>query len=207
MDRSAASYANDQLGYCWDSLSVPGRMINRATHIARSKRSISHLLGGSQANGPENQNRSGFQDESLSSFGATNNSTVAAKSDDYLKTLITDNEIAQIRSENESLLNKLLSQYVFEDGTKVRTFLEDHPSVPHFLFEALPFLKKSFGDNAILQLQIPPDEDGPFTIYAVAIWEDTVEAARNALKNFDDSWWIANGHKASGKVVVDYQLV
>jgi hypothetical protein len=207
MDSSAASYANDQLGNGWNSFIQLERPSNRIAHTSRSRRSISHLLGGTHIYGTESQSRPVDLAGILSSFSADQASIRTAENDDYLKSLITDNEIEQIRSENQDLLNGLMSVYVFEVATKVLPFLEDHPSVPHFLLEAVPFLRKSFGDSVILQLQIPPDEDVPLTIYAVALWDGAVEDATAALRKFDDSWWTANGHRASGKIVIDYQLV
>ena len=207
MDGSSASYANDQLGNGWKSFTRVERQSNRIANTSRSRRSISHLLGGTHIYGTESQTRPVGLAGILSSFNTDQVSKGTAESDDYLGSLITDNEIEQIRFQNQDLLNGLRSVYVFEDATKVLPFLEDHPSVPHFLLEAVPFLKRSFGDSAILQLQIPPDEDVPLTICAVALWDGTVEDAAAALKRFDDSWWNANGHKASGKIVIDYQLV
>lgn len=171
MEESGASYANDQLGSGWGSATLSERPFGRIAAASKSRRSISHLLGGAYVYGAESSTRSDDYAEMLSTFGANRVSAGIVESDDYLKNLITDNDIDQIRSENRDLLDSLLSVYVFEDGSKVRSFLEDHPSVPDVLSEAAPFLKKSFGDATILQLQIPPDEDIPVAVYAVALWD------------------------------------
>jgi hypothetical protein len=165
------------------------------------------LLGEVYIYGNENSTRSDNLPGMLSSFGDGHVSAGKAEDSEYLKNLITDSEIEQIRSENKNLVNRLLSVYVFEDATKIRSFLEDHPSVPDVLSEAAPFLIKSFGESAILQLQIPPDEDIPVAVYAVALWDGPLEDARAALRAFDQMWWTANSQKTSGRIVFDYQLV
>ena len=207
MHSSAAAYATDQLGSEWYSSdrTQPGR--GRVTHPSRSTQSISNLLGRDFTFGTESSITSNEPVEFFSSFAAAQDPTGIAEDDDYLKSLINDNEIEQIRSENVNVLSKLLSVYVFENSITVRSFLEDHPSTPDLLLEAVPFLRESFGDGVILQLQIPPDEELPLTIYAVALWEGTLEGARLALNKFDETWWTANGHRALGRIVVDYQLV
>lgn len=206
MDNSGAAYATDQLGGAWISSDQERRSRGRISHPPRSTQSISSLLGRDLAFGIGSSSRSNDSVESFSSAAAQRSIRVV-EDNDYLENLINDNEIQQIRSENEHVLSRLLSFYVFEDGARVRSFLEDHPSTPDLLLEAVPFLKGSFGDRAILQLQIPPDEELPLTIYAVALCEGTLEDARLALNKFDESWWAVNGHRALGKIVVDYQLV
>jgi hypothetical protein len=208
MDASSAAYANDQLGgSASNSADKRERQTERNLLASRSRRSISHFLGGTQLERTESSSGLSMFGDMISSSAETQAFTGTSESEHYLKDLITDNEIEQIRLGNENLLTKLVSVYVFEDATKVRSFLEDHPSVPDFLLEAVPSLRESFGDGAILQLQISPDEDVPLTIYAIALWNGTLDDARVALNKFDASWWTANGPKASGRVVVDYQLV
>jgi hypothetical protein len=200
-----ATYTNDQEGSDWEPSVQSGGSSFRTSPDSRARRSISSILGG--AHTFENQSSTTSDDFSnlLSSFGA--GSGKEPSGDEYLKRLLTDNEIERIRSDNESLTEKLLSVFVFEDAKTVRSFLGDHPSIPDFLIGAAPLLKKSFGDSAVLQLQIPLDDEIPTTIYAVALWDGTLESARAALKKFDDAWGTSNSHTASGRIVFDYQLV
>ena len=206
MDSSSAAYSNEQLGSIWLPSQV-SRQSGRILPSSRSTRSIGNLTGHDHAYMTGNAASSGKPVELLSSFATAQVSIGSAGVDDYLEGLLNDSEIEQIRSENKSILSSLLSLYVFEDETSVRSFLEDHPSVTNLLLEAVPFLRESFGDGVILQLQIPPDEDLPLTIYAVALWEGALEGARAALRKFDDAWWTANGHRALGRIVIDYQLI
>lgn len=205
MDSSGAAYADDQLGGRWNS-HQDQLQSGRLSRSFRGTQSISNLLGYEPANVTKSSTISDDHEEPHLVFAAQV-STERAAVDHYLKGLINDSEMEQIRSENENVLSRLLSAYVFEDHVRVRSFLEDHPSTPELLLEAAAFLRKSFGDGVILQLQIPPDEELPLTIYAVALWEGTLEDARSALNKFDDTWWTTNGHRASGRIVVDYQLV
>jgi hypothetical protein len=201
MASSGSAYANDKLRSGWNSSQNQGQS-GRIFQIPISTQSISDLLGRNHTDVAPHE-----PTESLTSFASAQDSIVTPGADVYLQSLINDNEIEQIRSSNEFVLSRLLSVYVFDDETKVRSFLEDHPSTTHLLLEAVPFLRNSFGDDVILQLQIPQDEDAPPTIYTVALWEGTLDEARIALKKFDDTWWTAISHRALGRIVIDYQLV
>lgn len=207
MGSSVAAYANDQLGSDWSPSAPIGSPFEKIASASKLRRSISNMMAGAHSYGTESSVVSDDFAESLSSFGAGSVTVEIAPSDGYLESLITDNEIEQIKAENESLIRKLLSIFVFEDATAVHGFLEDHPSVPDVLLQAAPILRKSFGDGAILQLQIPPEEDVPLTLYAVALWDGPLEDARVALNRFDDLWWNAGGQKGSSRIVFDYQLV
>lgn len=207
MNSSGAAYVNDQLGNGWIFSAQGLPHLGRFGPALGSKQSIFSLLGQDHIAGNENYVTSNETFELISSLAAVQVSAEPIETPDHLRSLINENEIRQIRSDNEGVLRALLNIFVFEKNTRVRSFLEDHPSVSDLLLEAAPFLSQSFGDNAVLQLQIPPDEDIPVTIYAEALWEGTLEEARAALKNFDEAWWIANSRRASGRVVIDYQLV
>jgi hypothetical protein len=103
-------------------------------------------------------------------------------------------------------IDGLLKAYVFEEDLIVREFLAVHRSVPQLLLEAVPVLKNFFGEIAVLNLRVISDESGVGTIYGIVSWQDTAEAARSALRKFDESWWIAASEKASGRVMFDYLL-
>jgi hypothetical protein len=105
------------------------------------------------------------------------------------------------------LIDLLQKEYIFEDRSKVTSFLEDRPSLPQVLLEAVTHLKESFGTHAIFQLQLPLEEDLPVAIYAVALWKESLQEARTALQHFDDSWWRESSKRASGRIVFDYQLI
>jgi hypothetical protein len=79
--------------------------------------------------------------------------------------------------------------------SSVAKFLSSHRSLPHVLNEAVPHLKKFFGEDVVVNLEVSDEEDGPQTLYAVVIWRGTVEAAEAALERFDDSWWLDNSMK------------
>ena len=206
MGSSGSAYVFDQLG--GESSPRQFRVESiRFRNTSRVSQSISNLLGREHPDVAANSRISYEPGESLGALAMVQNSAELAEDADYFNRLIDDREIAKIRFENQSLLDRLLSVYVFEDSAKVRSFLEDHPSTSSLLLEAIPFLRASFGVEAILQLQIPIDEDPPLTIYAVALWDGTLEDARRALDKFDAIWWTANCHRASGRIVIDYQLV
>jgi len=207
MSSSSAAYSKDQEGTVWSPFASTRDQSGRVSLRIQSRPSISNLLGGPHAFGGQAPTKYDDCAEGLSSFGATSLSPGRDEGDDYLQSLITDNEVEQIRIQGESALNRLQSTYVFEDPNKLSAFLEDYPSVSDLLLVAAPLLKLSFGEGTVLHLQIPPEEDVPVTVYAVALCDGTLEDARIALHRFDDLWITDANQKGSGRVVFDYQLV
>jgi hypothetical protein len=125
----------------------------------------------------------------------------------YIDTLLPKQDTDQMKPALELLIELLQKDYVFEDRSRVTSFLEGRPSLPQILLEAVAHLKDSFGTDATFQLQLPLEEDLPVAIYAVALWNDSLLEARAALQHFDDSWWTESSKRASGRIVFDYQLV
>jgi len=120
-------------------------------------------------------------------------------------------KVTSLENEQFALVRKreiedLQKAYVFEEDRLVREFVGAHRSVPQLLLEAVPVLKSFFGDTAVLQLRVISDESGIGTIYGIVLWRDAAEAARSALRKFDESWWIVASEKASGRVMFDYLL-
>jgi len=125
----------------------------------------------------------------------------------YIDTLLSKQGADEKKPALKPLIDLLQKEYIFEDRSKVTSFLEDRPSLPQVLLEAVTHLKESFGTHAIFQLQLPLEEDLPVAIYAVALWKESLQEARTALQHFDDSWWRESSKRASGRIVFDYQLI
>jgi hypothetical protein len=96
--------------------------------------------------------------------------------------------------------------YVFVEPSSIKAFLQEHRALPELLLDAIPWLKRSFGDSATIQLQLMAEEDEPSTLYALILWTDTLESAQEALSRFDETWWLSNCRRASGNLIVDYEL-
>jgi hypothetical protein len=125
----------------------------------------------------------------------------------YINTFLPKQGTDEMKPALEPLIELLQKEYVFEDRSRVTSFLEDRPSLPQVLLEAVAHLKDSFGTHVTFQLQLPLEEDLPVAIYAVALWKESLQQARTALQHFDDSWWNESSKRASGRIVFDYQLV
>src|SRR5260370_655997 len=94
-----------------------------------------------------------------------------------------------VMDKQEEQLNRLRKDYVFDDPDRVRSFLKSHRSLSEIFIEAVPELKRCFGKDATLQIQVLWEEGTPRTIYGVVLWKDTLRSARAALQRFDESWW------------------
>lgn len=108
-------------------------------------------------------------------------------------------------AENEDF-RKLNREYLLENRSEVEMFIHDHRSTVGILLEAVPNLRAAFGAEAILQLRVGIEEETTKVIYGIVIWKESLDSARSALRQFDDSWWLNNVKRASGRIVFDYEL-
>jgi hypothetical protein len=112
----------------------------------------------------------------------------------------------QVAVEQEAELIRLRREYRFKNGPDVEAFLQNHHSLLELLLDAVPQLRARFGADVTLQLQVGMEEGPPSTIYGVVIWKGSLASARAAREQFDESWWMENIERASGRVVFDYEL-
>lgn len=124
----------------------------------------------------------------------------------HISTHFPNQEADQLKLERGLLIERLQKDYVFENRARVCSYLENRPSLPQILLEAIPHLKECFGATPTPQLQLPFEDETPQTIYGIVPWMGSVSEARAALRRFDDSWWRDGSKKASGRIVFDYKL-
>jgi hypothetical protein len=117
-----------------------------------------------------------------------------------------ESQMVEFFQEHEGQLHLLRREYVFDPADGVRLFLRDHRALPEILVEAAIELRRCFGNGVVLLLQVLEDEGAPVTIYGIVLWKDSLDSARAALQNFDETWWISTSRRASGSIVFDYQL-
>lgn len=115
-------------------------------------------------------------------------------------------QLADLCEEQQRELGALRQAYVFADSSLVRTFLREHRALPVLLLDAVPWLKSAFGDTATLQLQLMIEEDEPTALCGLVLWTDSLASAQEALRRFDESWWLNNCRRASGNLVFDIEL-
>jgi hypothetical protein len=109
--------------------------------------------------------------------------------------------------ELESEINSMLSPYFLAQPEQIVDYVREHSALPALLHEAAPKLKESFGADTILKLELGANGDEGSVLRVLAMWPGSLASANAALKNFDESFWIANCDRASGYLVVDRELV
>jgi hypothetical protein len=112
-----------------------------------------------------------------------------------------DNQIALSQD-----LTELKRSYGFPPDDSVATFLADHRSVSTVLLAAIPHLRDHFGADNIFNLEVSTDDDDSKTLYAVAVWRDTVPSAALALENFLEDWWLDHMTAAVADLAFTYEI-
>lgn len=105
------------------------------------------------------------------------------------------------------LLEAVSKEFVFQPEAPVKQFLDEHRSLSGILVESVPHLRACSGSECILSLRAPMDEVGSRTMYAIVQWSGSVEAVREALTKFDDTWWMTRSRQAAGYLTFTYELV
>ena len=107
----------------------------------------------------------------------------------------------------EDLVLKELKQlYVFEDPSAVGAFIGRN-RFRELLIEARDPLNAAFGETAVRKLRLVEDDEGYVTLFCLVLVPGELEEARRALNSFDEAWWLARSHEASGKLNFDFELI
>lgn len=113
----------------------------------------------------------------------------------------------EARAALDDQISSLRRDYGFADGAVVTAFLVSHRTIRTVLKDAVPQLRAAFGVDKIFNLEVSKDEDGSETIYAVAIWQEDVCRASEALHNFLENWWLQRMNAATSDLAFIYKLV
>jgi hypothetical protein len=118
-----------------------------------------------------------------------------------------ENQMARFSAVEIEDLKKLRQEYVLVDGSSIETFIRSHRSLLEVLLDAVVQMRSCFGRDCILHLRMgSEDGDAPNVVCGFVRWTKDLESARAALDAFDESWWINNVRRGSGRVVFDYEL-
>ena len=118
-----------------------------------------------------------------------------------------ERQMTQFAVEEEEDLKRLRKEYVLVSGPSVEVFLRSHRSLIEILLDAAAQIRARFGADIVLQLRLSGEEgEVPNLVYGVIQWSGSLDTARAALDAFDESWWIENVRRASGRIVFDYEL-
>jgi hypothetical protein len=117
-----------------------------------------------------------------------------------------EEEMIRSEAEHQSLINEVRRYFVMGRGSGIEEIFIRSRTLPQLLLEAIPHLRYYFG-NTMFTLRPTSDESGWQTLYVDAIWPGDARDAISAIDAFEDEWWIANSHKASGNLTFTYRLV
>lgn len=96
--------------------------------------------------------------------------------------------------------------YVIKEAL-LKDFLKAHRALPALLVGISSALRLSFGDQPITSLEVVTAGDDVPVLRVVVSWPGSLDAAETALKKFDEGFWLENCVKASGNIVVTYELI
>ena len=112
-----------------------------------------------------------------------------------------------IRDVPKNELSKALDEvYVFKDRAAVEAFLEENHLRGHLLRAVGP-LNRSFGQTAIKVLTLVRDDEGFENLFCLVLMPGDPQRAKEALRAFDQEWWLRNAPKALGRLNFDFELV
>jgi hypothetical protein len=108
-----------------------------------------------------------------------------------------------LSSEEDGILNSLLSTYSLPEQETVLTFLRVHPFLLSLLVEAPKVLRTVFGEGISMSLDLEtylgvPDSDDRLVVLVNSSF-DIVEACE-CMSTFDDLWWTHHRDLALGKL-------
>jgi hypothetical protein len=90
----------------------------------------------------------------------------------------------------EADIGGLKTKYIFRNESAITQFILGHRTVTAALFNALPVLKNSFGEDMVFYLEAVSDDDESTSLYAIVVWRGLAEGAESALEDFDERWWL-----------------
>ena len=102
-------------------------------------------------------------------------------------------------------LEQLEQHYILEGKNALVTLLQEQRELPAILMEAVPQLRRWFGDR-LLQLKATADDEDIIARGSV-VWPGNLQEAERALGAFDQNWWLENCVRSNGYLVFDFELV
>ncbi len=113
-------------------------------------------------------------------------------------------QITEATQQHCSAIDHVKKEFVFRNAAAVSSFLEDHRTVPQGLIEALPDLRKHFGQDTVFALEVWAEE-GVRELYVFAIWYGAASEGMQSTIAFNEAW--AERSCALGaRVNVSYEL-
>ncbi len=96
--------------------------------------------------------------------------------------------------------------YVIENRNIVAPFIEEF-RLRGVLLQALEPLNAAFGEKTVKALTLVQDDEGFEALFCLVMIEGNLEQARQALRRFDQQWWLAHSQLVQGKLNFDFELI
>jgi hypothetical protein len=105
-----------------------------------------------------------------------------------------------------SILEALQDAYVIVDRDEVAPFIEQN-QLTSILKEARGPLVAAFGQVTVKTLTIVEDDEGARTLFCLIMYPGDMQEARQALKAFDNNWWLQRSNRFASKLNFDFELI
>jgi hypothetical protein len=105
-----------------------------------------------------------------------------------------------------SVLTLLEDTYVIENRREVAQFVEEN-QLGGLLKQARDPINKAFGEKAVKTLTVVEDDEGFRALFCLVMIPGDMQEARNALKAFDQEWWLQHSPQVGEKLNFDFELI
>ena len=102
-------------------------------------------------------------------------------------------------------IGALEAGYVIENRAAVEGYLERN-RVQGVLLEAEAPLNSTFGPKTIKLLRLLCDDEGFETLFCLLLVHGDLRQAQEALRRFDEGWWLTRGALFAGRLNFDFEL-
>jgi hypothetical protein len=108
---------------------------------------------------------------------------------------------------SDSPMQELEPAYSISDPESIDAFLRNNRSAISLLKEAPAALSAAFGRKASKTLRLVEDDEGAQALFCFVAFAGSLADAIDALKSFDENWWLDRCAQVAGKLNFDFELV
>ncbi len=116
-------------------------------------------------------------------------------------------EIGNVLYARDVLLRSLEQVFVLESRAEIDAFLRSRPTAIGLLLEASAHIDEAFGPGRVKAIRLVHDSSSGAMVFGIIFWTGTAESGRDALRHFDQRWWLRNCNRAGGAVNFNVELI
>ena len=75
------------------------------------------------------------------------------------------------------------------------------------LLQSEEHIKTAFGESSLKTLALVEDDEGYRTLFCLVVFPGSLDRARQALKSFDNNWWLQRARRFGAKLNFDFELI